>query len=793
VTQASPGRARLPASLSSLVGRERETAELIRLLQDYRLVTVTGPGGVGKTRLAVAVAGEVADQFPDAVYFVELSAITDKARVPAEVAAALGVRQVPGRSPQEALAAALSAQRLLLVLDNCEHVLTAVAELCGNLLKSADDLRILATSREQLWVGGETRYRLSPLELPRSGDPTEIGRSAAVALFAERVRQAAPGFTLAPESASLAARVVAHLDGMPLAIELAAARVEALGLAGLADRIDDALRLLAGAHVLSADRHKSLTAVADWSYRLLSPQEQQVFRRLAAFPGPFTLEAAEAVAGPEAGPIVLRLVDCSLVAPPQPGPDQRMRYTLLQTLRTYGLARLEDAMEERETAAALAGFALSVAERAAAGLETRNGELQALRWLDAEDATLGQAVNWTLERDSESALRLASTLAPWWWRGGRTVEGYERLAAAAEQSSPDSRSWARAQLWLGHLSQIANPAGRLAHYTATYESGDGRESADALAGRAARNLNHGQFAEAAEDASRALALARGTGYPGGEAQALTVLSYAAQKMDAQANALDLARQAEETLGADIPDWLDRWCRTALVLVLTNAGELDSARRVCGNGLAWSRDVGDLANLPYRLTALARLERLSGNQEAASAYLHEAVNITARLGDPVSLPDCLEECALLCAEKEQWAAAVTLCAAHAVHVARTGLAPTSVADYEERTRRVIQALPADQAREAVERGRRMTLATAAEFVALLTAPGESEAPRATAELTERERELVTLVAQGRTNAEIAAQLFISIRTVSSHLDRIRDKTGYRRRADLTRLALNQGLV
>jgi predicted ATPase/DNA-binding CsgD family transcriptional regulator len=793
VTQASPGRVRLPASLSSFVGRERETVELARLLQDCRLVTVTGPGGVGKTRLTVEVAREIADQFPDGVYFVELSAVTDEARVPAEIAAALGVQQVPGRSPQEALAAALSAQRLLLVLDNCEHVLTAVAELCGNLLKSADDVRILATSREQLWVGGETRYRLSPLELPRSGDPTEIARSAAVTLFTERVRQAAPGFTLAPDSASLAARVVAHLDGMPLAIELAAARVEALGITGLVDRIDDVLRLLAGKHILSADRHKSLAAVADWSYRLLSQAEQQVFRRLAAFPGPFTLDAAETVAGPEAGPVVLRLVDCSLVAPPRPGPDQRMRYTLLQTLRAYGLARLKDASEEQQTAAALAGFALSVAEHAAVGLETRNLELQAVRWLDAEDGTLGQAVSWTLQHDPESALRLTAALAPWWWLRGRMVEGYGYLAAAAEETSLTSKSWATAQLWLGHLSQIANPDERVAHYTAAYKSGGARVSADALVGRAVRNLNHGQFAEATEDAGRALALAHKAGYSGGEAQALTVLSYTCQNTDAQANALNWARQAEETLAGDIPDWVDRWCRTALVLVLTEAGELDFARRVCGDSLTRSREVGDLTNLPYRLNALAGLERLSGNQEAASAYLHEAAGISARLGDHVSLQNCVEECALLCAEKGHWAEAVTLCAACAADAERTGLAAPSVADYEERLRRVVQALPADQAREATERGARMTLAAAAEFVALLTAPEESEAPKVTAELTERERELVTLVAQGRTNAEIAAQLFISIRTVSSHLDRIRDKTGYRRRADLTRLALSQGLV
>jgi non-specific serine/threonine protein kinase len=298
---------------------------------------------VGKTRLAVEVVREVAGQFPDGVRFVELGGVTDLSRVPAEVAAALGVQQAPGKTPGEMLAAALAPQRLLLVLDNCEQVAAAVAELCAELLGAADDLHILATSREQLWVDGEVRYRLSPLSVPGSSQLAEIARSEAVALLTERARRAAPQFALTPEFAPMAARVVARLDGMPLAIELAAARIEALGLAGLADRIDDALPLLESRNSRATARHRSLAAVADWSYRLLPWAEQRVFRRLTVFPGPFTLDAAEAVAGPGARATVLQLVDCSLVTPPQPGPDGRMRYSLLQTLRAYGLTLLADA------------------------------------------------------------------------------------------------------------------------------------------------------------------------------------------------------------------------------------------------------------------------------------------------------------------------------------------------------------------------------------------------------------------------------------------------------------------
>ena len=284
-----------------MVGREREVTELSAFVLSSPLVTVTGPGGVGKTRLAVEVARAVAGEFPDGVHFVDLGGVTDPSRVTAEVAVTLGVQQAPGAGPGETLAAALAPQRLLLMLDNCEQVAAAVAGLCAELLAAADDLHILATSREQLWVDGEVRYRLPPLSLPASSQPAEIERSAAVALLAERAGRAAPGFALTPAVAPLAARIVTRLDGMPLAIELAAARVEALGLPGLADRVDDALGLLESGNSLGAARHRSLAAVAEWSYRLLPAAGQRVFRRLAAFPGPFTLAGAEAVAGQLAG------------------------------------------------------------------------------------------------------------------------------------------------------------------------------------------------------------------------------------------------------------------------------------------------------------------------------------------------------------------------------------------------------------------------------------------------------------------------------------------------------------
>jgi predicted ATPase len=250
--------------LTSFVGREAAVAAVADLLGDYRLVTVTGPGGVGKTRLAGEVARQVADRFADGVWLTELARVPDPTLVPATVAVTLGVRQAPGMSLVESLSALLSRRQLLLILDNCEHVLAATAELCVALLPFADDVRILATSREPIGVPGEARYRLAPLSLPGPGEPAQITESGAVRLFADRARQADPLFTLDGEPGSMVARIVRRLDGIPLAIELAAARVEALGLAQLADRLDD--RLLARTDPLAPDRHASLAATAEWSY-----------------------------------------------------------------------------------------------------------------------------------------------------------------------------------------------------------------------------------------------------------------------------------------------------------------------------------------------------------------------------------------------------------------------------------------------------------------------------------------------------------------------------------------------
>ena len=437
-----------PAELTSFVGRAGPAREVAGLLEEYRLVTVTGPGGAGKTRLAGRVARAVAGRFADGAWLAELAPVGEAAQVPGAVAAALGVREQPGVPAAGVLARMLARQQLLLVLDNCDHLIGAAAELCAGLLAACDDIRVLATSRMPLAVAGEARYRLGPLSVPGAGTPADAGGSEAIALFTDRARQVDAGFTLDGP----AGPAVARLDGMPLAIELAAARVEALGAVQLADQLDDRFGWLVGGDRLAPGRHRSLAAAVEWSYRLLGGDEQRVFRQLSVFPGPFTLEAAGAVAGPGAGLVVARLVDCSLLVPPREGPDGRWRYAMLQTLRAYGAGLLAGHQEQDASEIALARYAVEVAGQAAAGLRTVEGEAAAARWLDAEDVTTRQVLAWAMEHDASLALQLVAGLGWWWFLRGRLAVQFPLLREAARRGVLGSDGWCAAQFFAGYAA-----------------------------------------------------------------------------------------------------------------------------------------------------------------------------------------------------------------------------------------------------------------------------------------------------------------------------------------------------
>jgi predicted ATPase/class 3 adenylate cyclase/DNA-binding CsgD family transcriptional regulator len=799
----APGAVRgLAPALTTFIGRAGAVEEVCGLLDSRRLVTVTGPGGVGKTRLAAEVARRVAGRFADGACLVELAAVQEQALVPAAVAAALGIPQAQGLSAAESLAAALSRQQVLLVLDNCEHVIAAAADLCELLLPAADDVRILATSQEPLQVSGEARYRLPPLAVARSDGLAEASESEAVSLFADRARRVDPHFSLDPESAPVVARLVARLDGMPLAIELAAARVEALGVEQLLDRLDDRFALLASGDRRAAARQRSLAAAVDWSYQLLSGQEQEVFRQLSVFPGPFTLEATKAVAGPFAEPVVLHLVDCSLISPPRPGPDGRARYLMLETLRAYGAGRLSEAGEQPTALAKLAGYALQVAEQTAEGMQTGTGELAAARWLDAEDATMQQALTWALEHQPSVAMRLAPALAPWWVTRGRATTGYSLLRAAAEYAEPTDDAWPTAQYWLGYLANLAGDfLGALKHYALAIKAvADDPLSpvlVDATSGRANCLLNLGRTAEAAEEAGEAAELARAIGYPAGQARALLDLSVAAQYAGDGEKALQWARQATGIDPHAIPGWLARQINHGLADILVDMDDLAAAEDSCVTELDRARQAGDLHSQSSCLDLLAELDQRAGRIPEAAQHLREALEISVRIGSLLRVISCLNNCGHLCAATQRWADAVTMWAAHIASLKEIGMTdlPAAAGRRREPLRTARQSLGPDRTRAAEQRGQDMTLATASELAILLTGADSRspQVPPGVGKLSPKERELVVLVAHGLTNTEIAGQLHLSEGTVRSRLDQVRDKAGCPRRTDLIGLALQAGLV
>jgi predicted ATPase/DNA-binding CsgD family transcriptional regulator len=797
----SAGLHGFPAALSSFVGRSGPVRKVTALLTEHRLVTVTGPGGTGKTRLASEVARRAAVDYADGVWLVELAKLQDPALVAEAVATALGVSEQPGVPAAEAVARVMARQQLLLVIDNCEHVIAAAAELCAGLLTACDDLRVLATSREPLGVTGEARYRLAPLGLPDPADLAVAAEAEAVVLFADRARSADARFTMTGETTRAVARLVTRLDGMPLAIELAAARVEALGVEQLLSRIDDRFALLASGARNAPARQQSLAAAVEWSYQLLDEEERRVFRSLAVFPAAFTLEAAEAVAGTGAGAVVLRLVDRSLVIPPRAGADGRPRYQMLDTLRAYGAQVLAQAGEAGASAAALVSWAVEVAERAATGLQSSMAEEQdAAQWLDAEEPALRQALTWALAEAPATAARLAGALGWWWWLRGRLPAEYGLLREIAARAEAGSEAWCWAQTWLALAADHSgDTAAGVAYYTALCCAVAGQEPtpvlAGALADRAIGLAVLGRPDEAAEGARRALAMARQVSFPAAEVNALCALSCAATYGGDLDAAVQLARQAAQvTVG--VPGVVVRWCLTYLVSALIEAGDLPGAAGVCSAGLARSRDAGDVVNQYSLLPVMVVLDVQAGRLQEAAVHLREALQLAERTG--AALLESFNACGFVCAATGRPAEAVTIWAASDALTRENGISgdPEWARLRDQPVRAARQLLGHDEASAAEERGAAMSLSAAAEY-ALMLAPGSDAPPAgppsALAGLTVRERELVAFVACGRTDAEIAAELSVSNRTVSSRVRRIRDKTGCRRRADLIGLALAAGLV
>ncbi|HSL45836.1 MAG TPA: tetratricopeptide repeat protein [Anaerolineales bacterium] len=445
----------LPIPLTSFVGREKERDEIRDLVAKHRLVTLTGPGGIGKTRLSIQSAGESLPQYPDGVWLVELAPVLDPLLVPRTAALAIGLREEPRRPVIDMLCDYLHDKKMLILLDNCEHLVQACAQMAERLLHACPEVCILASSREVLGVPGEVTYRVPSLDLPdveHLHSIESLSKYEAVQLFIARARSAVPAFTVTEENTAALAQICHHLDGIPLAIELAAAKVRVLTLGQIAERLDDRFRLLTGGSRTALERHHTLQATIGWSYNLLSPAEQILFRRLAVFIGGWTIEAAELICAEAAGlvqydtilDLLEQLINKSLVTVEEmqgkPGhvPRRSLRYRMLETIRQYGNERLVDSGESDTLRDRHLDYFLDWAELAAPHL-IRPEQLDWLAELDTDYENLRLALKWALRKESpEPSLRLCAALGTFWRIRCYWMEGSKWLksALAKKPTSP---------------------------------------------------------------------------------------------------------------------------------------------------------------------------------------------------------------------------------------------------------------------------------------------------------------------------------------------------------------------
>ncbi|TDE58211.1 AfsR/SARP family transcriptional regulator [Nonomuraea mesophila] len=617
----------LPAPVGRLIGREQALGEVRALAEEERLVTLTGTGGVGKTRLALEAANRLVDDFADGAWLV---ALDQTSRSPAEaVMAALDIREDAGADPVAQLAAALRPRRMLLVLDNCEHVVEQVADLAERLLRACPDLRVLATSREPLAVAGEVLWSVPPLDVPEGADPAAMACSDAVRLFVSRAAASARGFALDAGNAQAVAQLCRRLDGIPLALELAATRVRALGVHGVVDRLDDRFRLLASGQRGAPARQRTLTAVIDWSWDLLSDDERRVLRRLAVHADGCTLESAEAVCG-ERGLDVLdllaRLVDRSLVVVAAAGAGAGVRYRLLESVSAYCVARLSDAAELDRVRLAHLRHYLGLAERAEPDLYGPDQRDRLLR-LDAEAANMRAALDTAAAaRDGERAARLVNALAWYWFLRGRLAEGRRALAQALAIEGEPSPARARAAAWHAGFALMLGEQVAYEPALAAIDDRGARARAELFVALHLRDLPAGQ-----ELTGRALATFRAVGDTWGVAAALT-----RQARDAftQRDLEALERTAGESARL-FTELGDRWGLLRATEWLASQAEMahdaERANRLFGEGLRMAEDLGLWTEVATRTAWLGWTAFSNGEYARAVEICERATRLAAEQG------------------------------------------------------------------------------------------------------------------------------------------------------------------
>ncbi len=833
-------QATLPHEPNSFVGREYELGELHRLLHDTRVLTLCGPGGIGKTRLALRILAAVAAEFPDGVAFVELADLRQPDLVVSRVATAVGVTEEPGRPLPDTLADALHGRRLLLALDNCEHLIDMCAHVCQYLIARAPRLHILTTSREPLHVAAETVWQVQPLSVaPTAGaddafssggyrspsppgswqgdaGPQDPLAYEAIRLFAERAAASVPGFAVGPANVTAVAALCHALDGMPLAIELAAARVRALSVDQIRTRLADRFGLLTTGDRTAPERQRTLRAAIEWSHELLTVPEQVLLRRLSVFVG-WSLEMAEQVCADEVITpeeildLLAALVDKSLVVREAEVLGQA-RYRMLDTIREYAAARLAEAGESAPFQRRLREYTVRVAEQnLAVGMAQArapwSARVDVFRRFDVDYGNITQVLNGCLaDGDAEAGLRLCTAARPCWLVRGTYAEGTGWFDSFLRMDAPG-----------------VPPAVRGA----------------ALVGRAQLTMSRDP-ASAEPDAVEGLALCRAAA-PGDQFWTATALNLLSEIALHTGRGDEAAARAEEALSiARAGDgWNEGYAMGVLAAVAGQRGRLREAQRLAEAAIAVMRDIDQQWGVARTLLGLGDLARLRGDPDDASRHYLQALPTLREVDARPETARCLAGLGRVAIDLGSFELArehltESLRLSHhtgaRIGVARGLAAFASLALAEQRPERALRLIAAASALREVA-GRRALpgaqteryLAAARHLgdpaVARLWAEGQAmtgdqavalaqQTPTASAEgevsgavsvtrappgpLTPRERQIVALIASGRTNKDIAAELVISPATAARHVANILTKLGFTSRAQVAAWAAGRQL-
>ena len=785
----------LPASVSSFIGREQELGDIRRRFNEYRLITLTGTGGTGKTRLALEAAASEIEHFADGVWLVELAGLSTADLVAQTIATVFVLPGVAALAPIEQLGAFLQPKHLLLVLDNCEHVIGEAAQIATFLLARCPRLTLLATSREPLAISGETVLHIPPLSLPDPTQPEDLASLlfyTAPRLFVERAHAAEPSFQLTANNTSAVAGICRRLDGIPLALELAAGRVRGMGVASLAARLHQRFQLLISGNRGALPRHQTLHAVIDWSYRLLSPPEQVVLRRLGIFAGDFAAEAAEYVC---AGAVddhnepesitseavfnhLLQLVNKSLVQYHQ----ETEYYRLLETIRFFCLERLAEAGETQTISAQHAALYLQFAEDAAPHL---SGSAQAA-WaaqLEAEHDNLRAALAWAIDTNRvEQAARLALALWQFWHTHTYQREGLhwlERILVleTAHPLPPHIRP--RLFNTLGVLTTSMSHFDQATAYHAEAlrlwrVEGDQAGIAQALHDIGLQQFGEMNQAQTRVYASESLAIAQALGDQPAIARAQSLWALAVIE----------GGPGDETSAV-------------------RSAELTEAISALEESLAIYQALGDASNIAKMMSFLARAEETRGNYDRAKPFLRQAVQLLVQQGNYIDLQGPLVALHIMAMESSQQPEgshhAAQVCGMMTARLEKLGgRSPWDEGPFRHTITQLTATLGAEAFAQAFEHGKHVTSADLVELTEQITALSHTimpEPPQPTPSrggLTARELEVLRLVATGLTNAQVAQQLHVTPRTVNAHLTAVYSKLGVSSRGGAMRYALDHQL-